>query len=193
GNSTGEDSHPIDRAVWVLKRLLNDPPSPPPANVPALDPEAPGFATMSAKDQLAVHRIDPACADCHRKIDPWGIPLEHFDATGLYRTEALRLVAEEKGGARTKEAWAPVDAGYTMPDGHPVQGVEELKAYLLREKEEQFAKALVSKLTTYALGRSLEFTDEEGLNQLAKDFKKGQYRLDLLIESIVTSNLFRTR
>jgi hypothetical protein len=193
GNSTGEDSHPIERAVWILERLLNDPPSPPPANVPALDPETPGFAQMSLKDQLGVHRDVPSCVNCHKKIDPWGIPLEHYDATGLYRTEAIRLTAEKKGEARNKVWHAPLDATDTMPDGHEIDGAEELKAYLLEEKEDQFSRALVAKLTTYALGRSLEFTDEKAVDELARDFKKHQYRLDELIESIVTSQLFLTR
>jgi hypothetical protein len=145
------------------------------------------------KDQLGVHRDVPSCVNCHKKIDPWGIPLEHYDATGLYRTEAIRLTAEKKGEARNKVWHAPLDATDIMPDGHDIDGAEELKAYLLEEKEDQFAKALVVKLATYALGRSLEFTDEKAVDELAVDFKKHQYRLDELIESIVTSQLFLTR
>ena len=193
GNSTGEDSHPIDRAVWILERLLDDPPSPPPANVPVLDADTPGFAQMTLKDQLAVHREDPACTNCHRKIDPWGIPLEHYDATGLFRTESLRLVSKQKGGARTEKEIADIDAFDVMSDGQEIDGVEALKAYLLSEKKDQFAEAMVAKLTTYALGRSLEFTDKEAVNKLTKDFKKRDYRLDHLIDSIVTSKLFLTR
>ena len=193
GNSTGEDSHPIDRAVWILERLLNDPPSPPPPNVPALDSETPGFAQLTLKDQLAVHREDPACTNCHRKIDPWGIPLEHYDATGLYRTEAIRLLASEKGRTRTQKEFAVLDAQDTMPDGHQIHGVEELKAYLLTEKKDQFSETLVAKLTTYALGRSLEFTDKAAIEKISKDFQKHDYRLNQLIHSIVTSKLFLTR
>ncbi|HIG28154.1 MAG TPA: DUF1592 domain-containing protein [Verrucomicrobiales bacterium] len=193
GNSTGEDSHPIDRAVWVLERLLNDPPSPPPANVPTLDAETPGFAKLTLKDQLAVHRQDEACMNCHRKIDPWGIPLEHYDATGLYRTEAIRLTAKKKGQSRNKKDFAEIDAFDTMPDGHTINGVNELKAYLLKEKKDKFARAMVAKMTTYALGRSLEFTDEEAITRLAEKFKKRDYRLDNLIHSIVGSKLFLKR
>ena len=193
GNSTGEDSHPIERAVWILERLLDDPPSPPPANVPALDPETPGFSEMSLKDQLGVHRDVPSCVNCHLKIDPWGIPLEHYDATGLYRTEAIRLTAGSKGEARNKIKMAPLDAKDSMPDGHVIDGAQELKAYLLKEKEAEFARAMVVKLTAYALGRSLEFTDEENVDRLAKEFKKHDYQLDDLIEAIVTSELFLTR
>ena len=83
GNSTGEDSHPIDRAVWIMERILDDPPPPPPAMVPDLDPETPGFAEMPLKEQLAVHREQESCNNCHKKIDPWGIPLEAVSYTHL--------------------------------------------------------------------------------------------------------------
>ena len=90
GNSTGEDSHPILRAVWIRERLLNDPPAPPPPNVPPLESEDPNFAKLSVRKQLEIHRNDPACDDCHRGIDPWGIALENFNAIGNWRTEIRR-------------------------------------------------------------------------------------------------------
>ncbi len=193
GNSTGEDSHPIDRAVWILDRLLDDPPAPPPASVPDLDPETPGFAQLSLKEQLEIHRDTEGCVSCHRKIDPWGIPLEHFDATGLYRTEVLRLTAEEKGQARNQSEWAPLDAEDVMPDGHEINGADQLKAYLLEERKDDFARALVVKIAAYALGRSIEFTDEPIIDRLTAQFADNDYRLDFLITSIVSSELFLTR
>ncbi len=193
GNSTGEDSHPIDRAVWILERILDDPPSPPPASVPDLDPEAPGFAQLSLKEQLAIHRDQGACASCHKKIDPWGFPLEEFDATGLHRTESLRLTAKEKGGPRTERSFAPVDAFDVMPDGAEIHGTASLKAYLLDQRRRDFARAMVVKLATYGLGRTLEFTDEPAIEELADQFEQQDYRLDSLIESIVQSDLFLTR
>lgn len=193
GNSTGEDSHPINRAVWILTRLLDDPPRPPPANVPALDSETPGFDKLTLKDQLAVHREVSACTSCHRRIDPWGIPLERYDATGIFREQALRLTAKKKGQARNQVNQAPLDASDLMPDGTAVNGADELKDYLLREKKDTFARALVVKLTTYALGRSLEFTDNKIVDDLTARFQEQGYRLDKLIQSIVASELFLTR
>jgi len=193
GNSTGEDSHAIDRAVWILERILDDPPSPPPASVPELDPEAPGFAQLSQKEQLAIHRDLSACVSCHKKIDPWGIPLEEFDATGLHRAEALRLTAKEKGGPRTERSFAPVNAYDVMPDGAEIHGAESLKSYLLDQRRRDFARAMVVKLATYGLGRALEFTDEPAIDKLTDQFEERDYRLDSLIESIVQSELFLTR
>tara|TARA_B100000212_G_scaffold336870_1_gene310838 strand:- start:8351 stop:8836 length:486 start_codon:yes stop_codon:yes gene_type:complete len=161
--------------------------------VPELDPETPGFAQLPLKEQLAVHRDKTACISCHRKIDPWGIPLEEFDATGLYRSESLRLTSKEKGGTRTEKAFAPVKAFDMMPDGTSIDGAESLKAYLLDQRRRDFARALVVKLTSYGLGRTLEFTDEPIVEDLTDQFEERDYRLDYLIESIVLSELFLTR
>jgi hypothetical protein len=68
-----------------------------------------------------------------------------------------------------------------------------LKDYLLREKKDAFARALVVKLTTYALGRYLEFTDDKIVDDLTARFQEQGYRLDKLIQSIVASELFLTR
>lgn len=193
GNSTGEDSHPIDRAVWILERILDDPPSPPPASVPELDPESPGFAQLSLKEQLEIHRDKSACISCHKKIDPWGIPLEEFDATGLPRSESLRLTSKEKGATRTEKSFAPINAFDSMPDGTKIEGAESLKSYLLDQRRRDFARALVVKLASYGLGRSLEFTDEPIVEELTDQFEGRDYRLDYLIESIVLSELFLTR
>ncbi|GIT28240.1 MAG: hypothetical protein Ct9H300mP1_02860 [Planctomycetaceae bacterium] len=66
-NSNGEDSHPIKRAVWVLDRLLDDPPAPPPPDVPDLDPSRPNLAkavteaaTGSAPQEGSLQQLSPA-------------------------------------------------------------------------------------------------------------------------------------
>ena len=59
-NSNGEDSHAIKRAVWLLDRLLDDPPAPPPPDVPDLDREKKELAGLSLKRQLELHRTKQA-------------------------------------------------------------------------------------------------------------------------------------
>lgn len=190
GNSTGADSHPVKRAVWLRDRLLDDPPAPPPPNVPALDEENPDFAKLSVRRQLEIHRQDPACADCHRGIDPWGVALEEFGADGLWRSEILR---KEKVGRRFKDVNIPVKSEATLPGGHTVTGIEDLKRHLIEEKHEKFARALTSRLLAYALGRSLELGDAETVDDLTKRFAENDYNLRKLIEEIVTSEPFTTK
>lgn len=192
-NSNGEDSHPIKRAVWILERLLHDPPAPPPPNVPSIDPSDPDFAKLPVRKQLEVHREDPACGDCHRGIDPWGIALENFDAVGQWRNVVSRPEGKRRRKAKKATEGEAVDAKTTLPGGHMVSGIEGLKAYLLTERRDQFAHAFVTKLTTYALGRSLELADEPELEKLTHQFESSGYSIKALIGEIVVSDLFRER
>ena len=182
-NSTGEDSHPVERGVWIRRALFNDPPAPPPPSVPNLD-SAEDFALLPLKQQLEQHRDNAACAHCHQGIDPWGIALEEYDAVGLKRDTILRRSGE-------REARHPVDAAATLPDGHAVDGLESLIDYMLHQKDREFARALTSKLLTYSLGRSLEFNDDKTVDELTEKFIAGGYSLRDLITMIVTSESFR--
>lgn len=192
GNSTGEDSHPILRAVWLRDRLLDDPPAPPPPNVPELDGESPDMAKLSVREQLEIHRKDPSCADCHRGIDPWGVAMENYDAIGQWRDQIRR---KDPAGKKKKEIWheLPIDAAADLPGGSRVDGMKGLKAYLMTERKDQFARALTARLTSYALGRSLELTDEAVVDELAADFSSKDFRLRYLIGQIVVSELFSTK
>jgi hypothetical protein len=185
GNSTGEDSHPIERGVWVRSVLLGDPPPPPPPAVPNLDNGASDISLLPLKRQLELHRDNAACAQCHKGIDPWGVALEAYDAVGLHRTEIVRHLGE-------REQRHPVDAAATLPDGTAVNGEAELADYLVERRGEQFARNLASKLLAYALGRSLELSDEPAVDDLTRKFANDGYRLKSLVTLIVASEPFRS-
>jgi hypothetical protein len=114
---------------------------------------------------------------CHAKIDPWGIALENFDAVGSWRDEI-------KG--------APVDASSLLFNKQKLDGIDGLKRFLLADRQDQFAHAMVHKLTTYALGRPLTFSDRASVDELTMKFRNKGDRLGELITLIVTSELFRT-
>ena len=185
-NSNGEDSHPVRRAVWLLDRLLDSPPAPPPPDVPALESENPGFAKLSIKEQLEIHRKKEACNNCHRRIDPWGIAFENYDAVGRWRNQVTR---KEKRKTRTIE----VNAGTQLPSGQKISGIRDLKTVLMKDEKKRFARALVSKLLAYSLGRTLEITDEKTVVSLSKKFADNQYVLQDLIVDIVQSKPFRSK
>lgn len=177
-NSDGKDSHPLKRGIWVLENLLDDPPPPPPPAVPEIDLADPEIAKMTLKERLEDHRNDPACMSCHAKIDPWGIAFEHFDATGNWRDEV---------------AGRPVDAVSVLVDGHELDGLDGLKAFLLAERQDQFVRALTHKLTTFALGRPMGFGDRAAVDGIAAATRRGGDGLATMIEAIVTSELFLNR
>ncbi|MEO0448405.1 MAG: DUF1592 domain-containing protein, partial [Verrucomicrobiota bacterium] len=178
--SDGADSHPIKRAVWIRERLLHDPPKPPPPDVPDLAASVPNLEKLTVREQLEIHAKKAACADCHRSIDPWGIALEGYDAIGLPREKTRRNAQE-------------VSTTTTLPSGHQVQGIEDLQDYLVSHRKDQFAHALVSKLFTYALGRSVDLKDELVLEEVTHAFQESGYRLSSLVESICLSDPFLHR
>ncbi|MEO2010265.1 MAG: DUF1592 domain-containing protein [Pirellulaceae bacterium] len=184
-NSTGEDSHPIRRAVWLLDRLLDDPPPPPPPDVPDLNTDQPDLAALPLKRQLEIHRTKSACMSCHQGIDPWGVPFENFDAVGLWRTEVTK-----PGAKKRQKVTTPIDATSTLPGGHEISGIDALKDHLLQHDRERFSRAVVTKLMAYGLGRSPELADMDTIDRLANQFAVNGYRLSDLIVAIVQSNEF---
>ena len=186
GNSTGEDSHPILRGVWVRERLLNDPPDPPPPNVPALESNDPKFNELTVREQLKIHRQDVSCAACHRRIDPWGLALEHFDAVGQWRTNVKRL-------NRKKVFSVPVQAETVLPSGKKISGAADLKNYLLQHRSKQFAETIATQITSYAIGRSVEFADKRNIESITNTFIESDYRLQALIQRIVQDPLFQSK
>ena len=178
--SDGADSHPIKRAVWIRERLLHDPPKPPPPDVPGIEQSVEGFEKLSVREQLEVHREKAACADCHRSIDPWGIAMESYDAIGLFREKTVRTNK-------------PVSTETVLPGNYKINGLEDLKKYLITQRHEQFAHALVSKMLTFALGRSLELKDEPVIRKLNEEFMQADYRLSALMKNIIQSKPFLSR
>ncbi|MDA1016449.1 MAG: DUF1592 domain-containing protein [Planctomycetota bacterium] len=177
-NSDGKDSHPLKRGIWLLESLLNDPPPPPPPAVPEIDLADPEIAKLTLKQRIENHRNHAACMSCHAKIDPWGIAFENFDAVGSRRTEV-------KG--------KPVDATSVLFNRQKLEGTEGLKRFLLVNRQDQFARALVHKMTTYALGRPLTFGDRSSIDQITADLRKQGDGLATLVTLIVASELFQSK
>ncbi len=177
-NSDGKDSHPLKRGVWMLERILHDPPPPPPPNVPEVDLTDPRILQMTLKERIADHRNSPACFSCHAKIDPWGISFENYDALGTFRT---------------KIANQPVDATSALPNKQEIAGMDGLKRYLLADRQDQFSGAMVHKMTSYALGRPLSFSDRAEIDSLTVEFRKKGDRLGDLIHLIVNSSIFHSK
>jgi hypothetical protein len=177
-NSDGKDSHPLKRGVWLLERLLDDPPPPPPAAVPEIDLADPEIAKMTLKQQLENHRNAAACMACHVKIDPWGIAFENFDAVGAWRTQVQGQ---------------PVDAVGVLFNGQRLEGIDGLKRFLLESRQDQFVRAMVHKLLTFALGRPLAFADRAAVDEIAAAVRQRGDGLASMVTTIATSALFRSK
>jgi hypothetical protein len=170
---------PVKRGYWVVKQVLGEQIPPPPAMVPVV-PELPrdeAKLDLPLRDLLARHREDKSCASCHARFDSLGLVFEGYGPIGDRRTQDL--------------SGRPVDASATFPGGATGSGVEGLRAYIRERRQDDFVNNLSRRLLAYALGRSLQLSDESTIDAMRAKLAKDGYRFDSLIESIVSSSQFR--
>lgn len=188
GNSTGSETHPIKRGVWVLERMLDDPPAPPPPNVPDLpEPEGKDLATLSLKERLVEHAQVESCRDCHAKIDPWGVPFENYNALGQWREGSSDPLVHKEHQA------VNIDPSTQLKNGKQIQNLDDLKSYILTEKKSQFRRAVVRKVMAYSFGRYLEFSDRSAVDSICETVEREDESFQTLIEQIVLSEPFLTK
>jgi mono/diheme cytochrome c family protein len=177
--SVADRTSPVMRGKWVMEVLLGSPPPPPPPNVPAL--EATGAAAagkmLSTRERMEEHRKNPACASCHRVIDPIGLALENFDPTGKWRI---------------KDNEVPVDSVGVLYDGTAIDGPAGLRDALLKHQD-VFLQTFTENLMTYALGRRVEYYDMPTVRAIVRDAAQHDYRMSSFILGIVNSAAFRMR
>ena len=167
---------PVIRGKWVLENLLGAPPPPPPPDVPALDATNLG-PDASIRARMEQHRANPACAVCHKQMDPIGFGLENFDAAGNFRA---------------KDGKFDVDSSGTLPDGRTFTGVAGLRG-ILRSQSDQFTHTLSAKMLTFALGRGLEPSDRGTVDRINRKLIAGGNKLSVLVSAIVESEPFLMR
>ncbi|MCE9605345.1 MAG: DUF1592 domain-containing protein [Planctomycetia bacterium] len=187
----GEHSSPVERGAWVLRKLLNDPPPPAPANVPLIARLA--GKSLTTRERLIAHQEEAQCASCHRKIDPIGLGLENFDAVGLWRTEDSYQATGANGrpDPKTKKTWL-IDPAGAFHNGAPFQDYFELRE-LIAAKPDDFARGFSTALVEYALGRPSGFSDEPLLETMLRQAKEKNFALREFIHALVRSREFQTK
>lgn len=171
--ANGVETSPVTRGVWLLEKLFGTPPSPPPPDVPPIEPDIRGATTI--RQQLEKHRNVQACADCHAKIDPLGFALEAYDPIGHFRSAYPNGAAIDTSGEYR---------------GQPINSPADIRAYLVQHPD-LLAHNLAHRLLTYALGRPLGFTDQPAVRRLQADWKGKGHTLRELIHLITTNELMR--
>jgi mono/diheme cytochrome c family protein len=171
---------PVLRGAFILKHIQGVPPATPPPNVPTLDEKDIGTTrALTVREMIAKHRANPTCAACHAVMDPLGLALENFDATGMWRD-------------RDRYAGAVIDSSGELPDGTPIKGPDDLRQALLR-RPEQFAQTFTEGLLTYATGRKLEHYDMPTVRRIVHGAASSDYRFSTLVQAVVRSDQFRMR
>ena len=179
--SHADRTSPVLRGKWILENLLGAPPPAPPANVPPLneDGERQG-RVLTMRERMEEHRANPACASCHKLMDPLGLALENFDPVGAWRTR--------EGGT----GGPVIDASGQLMDGSKVDGPVALRQALLRQPN-IFVGTMTEKLLTYALGRGLTYSDMPVIREIVRGASRQDYRFTSLILGVVESTPFQMR
>jgi mono/diheme cytochrome c family protein len=196
--ANGTTTSPVLRGVWIMERIVGKPAPPPPASVPAIDPDTRGATTI--REQLAKHRSQATCAACHAKIDPAGFALENFDVLGGWRDHyralgegGQKLPGFGKNGQPYAFHWGPaVEAGGVLPDGRKFDDIRSLKRLLLADQR-QIARNLTRQLLVFATGAPVRFGDRPEIEQILDRAQPTQYGVRTLIREIVQSNLFQIK
>jgi hypothetical protein len=123
------------------------------------------------------HRSNPACANCHARMDPLGFAFENYNAIGAFRQ---------------KDGTFDIDPSGTLPDGKSFKGPGELKT-ILKDKKELFARNLTEKLLTYAVGRGVEYYDRPTVDRVTAAMAQNDYKFSTLVIELVKSDPFRMR
>jgi mono/diheme cytochrome c family protein len=182
--SDGTRHRPVHRGKWVLESIVGKPPPPPPANVKPIEPTPVTQPKATVRMKLAAHASDATCAACHAKIDPLGFAFDNFDAIGRWRTEEA---VSDGAGQNPK-----VDASGELPDGRRFADAAGLKK-LLAADVDAFNAAFVEKLATFAMRRAMTIDDRADLAAVASKGKAADYRLQDVVDALVTSELFQKR
>jgi hypothetical protein len=178
----GEQTSPVERGAWVLRKLLHDPPPPAPANVPQLNRLS--NKQLTTPERITLHQEDPQCTQCHRKIDPIGFGLENFDAVGRWRTEDSRP-GVPKGNSAIKPAG-------TLHQGPSFKDYFELRE-IIASRPERFARGFTEALIEYALGRPFGFSDEELANQIVNRAAKKDFSIPEFLLALVDTKAFQSK
>jgi len=187
----GERTSPVERGAWVLRKLLDAPPPPAPANVPAITRLA-GRA-LTPRERLQAHQDSPQCASCHRAIDPIGLGLENFDAAGHWRTEdsSTAVDADGRPDPKSRKTWT-IDAAGALHRGPAFDDYFGLRD-VVASRSDAFAHGFSTALVEFALGRSVGFRDEPLVEEMVRTSRLKHYPVREFIHALVRSEAFHTK
>ena len=174
--SLPQESSPVHRGKVVSTRLLCNTILPPPPELMANPP--PIGDNVQTREAYESHTTNPACAACHKVLDPFGFAFESFDPIGRYRD---------------KEAGRPVNtAGSVFIDNKNVgyKGVADFMATL--SKSAQVQACVANQALRFSLGREVGASDQASIVAVNKAFSVGGDLRELAV-AIARSETFRNR
>ncbi|MEY3763427.1 MAG: hypothetical protein RLZ42_87, partial [Armatimonadota bacterium] len=80
-----------------------------------------------------------------------------------------------------------------FPGGVEKSGVAGLQEYIKSKRQQDFLDTFARKMSTYALGRTLQPSDDLLLTNIQTRLRTTDYKIGSMIEAIVNSRQFRYR
>jgi hypothetical protein len=165
-------SSPTRRGIKVHEIFMCEPTADPPANVDFSKVRDSTKGTV--RGRLLDHMDNDGCTSCHRRSDPPGLALEHFDGLGQLRTQ---------------ENGAPIDVSADL-DGVKLEGARGLANYLHDSPE--VPACLVKNVFAYGIGRKPTYRDASYITERTKAFADSGYRVpDLMVQIAATPEFFK--
>jgi hypothetical protein len=178
--AVADRTSPVQRGKWIMEVLFGSPPPPPPqdpAPPPLEETKAVGAGgkPLTVRERMEEHRKNPACASCHRVIDPLGLALENFDTIGAWRI---------------KDNGAEVDTNGTLYDGTKISGPADLRQALLA-KSDSVIRNFTANLMAYAIGRRIEYYDQPTVRAIVKKAAANHNKFSSFVLGVVNSPAFQ--
>jgi uncharacterized protein DUF1585/uncharacterized protein DUF1588 len=145
--------------------------------VPALVENVENQKPLPVRERLAEHRKNPACAGCHKMMDPIGLALENFNAVGRWRTV---------------DSGAPIDPSGQLYDGTKLDGPVSLRKAVL-DKSGAFIGSFAENFLAYGLGRLVDYRDMPAVRAIEREAAKNDNRFSSFVMGVVRSVPFQMR
>jgi Protein of unknown function (DUF1588)/Protein of unknown function (DUF1592)/Protein of unknown function (DUF1585) len=175
--SLANRTSPVQRGKYVMEVLLGVAPPSPPAVVPALAENVENQKAVPVRERLAEHRKNPACAACHKMMDPIGLALENFNAVGLWRSV---------------DSGSPIDPSGQLYDGTKLDGPVSLRNAILNHGD-AFVGSFTENLLAYGLGRLIDYRDMPAARAIEREAAKSDNRFSAFVLGVVKSVPFQMR
>jgi hypothetical protein len=147
--------------------------------VPAFEasPQAAAGRRLTTRERMEAHSKSPVCASCHNFIDPIGLALDNYDATGRIRI---------------RENGAPLDTRGTYYDGTPIMTPNELVAVLVK-RPIPLVRNFTEHLLSYAIGRPVEYYDQPAIRAIVRAAESDGYKMSDIVMGIAKSGVFQMK
>jgi len=179
-HSDAMDNHAIHRGRWIRERLLGGGIPDVPITVDAMLPDEP---ENTLRQRMRVTR-ESYCWNCHKKMDPLGLPFEMYNHAGLYRTTELNQPVDTTGEI--------IDSGDPELDGKVGDAIEMIQKLAESQRAEQ---VFVRHAFRFWMGRNETLNDAPVLQEAYRAYKESGGSMNALLVSLLTSDafLYRTR